>query len=226
MTDSLSEEVKKIQKYLVSYTSKIQNYRLQASNVFQVLESAYIAAIKDNNSLRRKFGLEEVSICDFLPPDFDDIGLISKTFGGINSLRKSSIASMNQYYDAESGEEDDNSDTSSYSSSQSDNILTDQASTIDDFENEISPTNTVMHSAEDLTISSIEQLEVNLSTPGPITKLDYRTINRRTKLPHPTISMESLNVMSILRNNVKFLSFLRNIGWKGFVKSIHANYLE
>lgn len=211
MTDSLSEEVKKTQKYLVSYTSKIQNYRMQASNVFQVLESAYIGAIKDNNSIRTKFGLDEVAIHDFLPPEFEELGLISNTFGGINSRRKSSIGSLNQYYDAESGDEED-SDVSSYSSSE--DIIIDHNSTTEDFEPDFSPANDENRGLDDMSdLNSIEQLDVQLQVSNESVEfksartsepsiLEDRSISRRTKLPHPTISMDSINVLSILRNNV------------------------
>jgi hypothetical protein len=214
-TDSLSEEVQKIQKYLVSYTSKIQNYRLQASNVFKVLESAFIAAIKDNNSIRTKFGLEEAMIHDFLPPDIDmdELGLISQTFSGINSIRKGSIASMNQYYDAESGEdEDEGSDTSSYSSSDSYNLH----SAIEDYESGLSSTDDGTQSAADLAdlgpmedLNLEDSLEESLedsmdfqSFQASAILLEEKSITRRTKLPYPTISMENINFMSILRNNV------------------------
>ena len=216
MTDSLSEDVKKIRKYLVSYTSNIQNYRQQASNVFQIFESAYVASIKDNNLIRKKFGLDQISIGDFLPPDFDDMGLISKSFGGSQSLRKSSVCSMNQYYDAESGlEEDDDSDSSSYNSSETEHITIDQSSiAYDDFENDNSPVDTKMAKNDDfsdlvhneeLKVSADEnsgEMESFYSTSMSETVL--KTIVRRNKLPHPTISMDNLNVMSILRNYVPF----------------------
>ena len=214
MSDSLSEEVRKIQKYLVAYSSKIQNYRQQASNVFQVLEFGYISAIKNNNSIRTKFGLDPISIQEFLPPDFDDMGIISTGLGGISSLRKSSISSMNQYYDAESGKEDDlESETSSYSSSEPETMAMDQSSALtENFDNESSSSlavETPPETPELLEAKLLDRLTISPATQNLLlgTVIQSKphpphTLVRRAKLKHPTISMENINLMGILRNNV------------------------
>jgi hypothetical protein len=120
---------------------------------------------------------------------------------------------MNQYYDAESGEdEDEGSDTSSYSSSDSYNLH----SAIEDYESGLSSTDDGTQSAADLAdlgpmedLNLEDSLEESLedsmdfqSFQASAILLEEKSITRRTKLPYPTISMENINFMSILRNNV------------------------
>jgi hypothetical protein len=240
--ESLHENSKKTSKAVQSHQVHINQYKEQVTNAFQMAESAFMACLADNNSIRKKFGLDPVQASQFLPAGYENRTILSSL--GLHDRRTSQATSLDEFYDAEPGV-DSSSDSSSsiFSESQKyrDSSFTESQKSNDTrslnrslTESRIShDTRSILNRSlthkpnhlslkQSFDVDSIlmdESFESHIATSNPQNpdntsnsqnadtdnipdRTELKPLKRRTRLPHPTVSMETVNIMSILRNNV------------------------
>jgi hypothetical protein len=201
--EALSDHVIRTQNFLDSYHTNVIAYQDTVTSAFQLAEAAYFACLNDNNRIREQFGLENVRTIDFIPAGYEHIDLFPSLKP---STRPQSIGSYEEFFDAESGDEEDESDYASDDSSFMDDLASSKLKTLnvndgytDDEEEDHSPDVNRKLTLDQETTPKAS----SLPTPGSDSGQKLLSIKRRTKLPHPTVSMESVSLMSIMRNNVR-----------------------
>ena len=169
----------------------------------QQIESAFLKCLKDNNGLRKSYGLELQSVNSFLPigssmmideyePAESIMSARNEEFfdaeSGIDLNRDSESSEFVQDHDGHSNMEDDDSEVGSASHSHLD-------SSIEMIEKE-----------QPVIIKKKEWQYASPTTPKEVDDTTPTTNStakpRRTALPAPTCSMQNISIMSILRNNV------------------------
>ncbi|KAJ3411305.1 Oxysterol-binding protein- protein 3 [Chytridiales sp. JEL 0842] len=228
VTSNLVVNATTLQRGLSTYSNNVRAHRDKTSFALRQTEFALLACLADNNRVRKKFGLEQVSVGNFM------VG--KKDYGDRTGSHPSSLRE-DVFYDAEEGANDssDDSATSDFlgdnddyyddgmlrnSEDEGDGVYDDD----DDYDdappaemsnsNMIGITVTEPSAAAAATkstqsIDTIAQQTQNTSATKTSNEKGsappvYHSlpIIRRKALPAPTVSMENVSVMSILRNNV------------------------
>ena len=219
LSDSISDQVKKTQNYMGSYSSHLQMYKDKISASLQIAENAFISCLKDNNRTRKDYGLDLVHFSDFLPPGFNQ----SDIFSNLNNRHERSgsyaSASLDEFYDAEQGDDYSDSNSSSTSADEDEDssslrYLNRNESLLEETSSEFTDSNSLSksHSKKLSLLSAIEKGDASASPLDDSFSIQVPSIMdsivRRTRLPHPTVSMENLSIMSILRSNVSSILIL------------------
>lgn len=171
----------------------------------QAAETGFLACLADNNQIREKFGLDLTRSTDFIPAGFEHLDFFPTHLNPRSRAR--SHASTDEYYDAEPGreEEEDEEDSIYSGSDRSDDLTQNASSTARESFTDLNgpdPDDTpVSHVPPQMVQSTCTKLDPTSSNSLNASFLSL-SVTRRTRLPHPTISMENVSVMSILRNNV------------------------
>lgn len=195
-----------MQRQLYSYGETVRSQRERAHDAIQQTESALHACLADNNRIRRKFGLEPVTLTAF-------IAHASSVSLNLNELNKagSITSSMRDdvFYDAEEGGDSDEDDSESDSMHEAEEAFSsdDEDDEDDDASVDSSPGEKGWRDGSSATPANVgdkkvEAVKSQLS-PVPVGPVQpSRPIIRRNRLPAPTVSMQNISIMSILRNNV------------------------
>ncbi|TPX62431.1 hypothetical protein SpCBS45565_g07040 [Spizellomyces sp. 'palustris'] len=196
-----------MQRELYSYGETVRSQRERSHDAIQQTESALHACLADNNRVRRRFGLEPVTLTSF-------IAHASTTSLHLNNFHKagSITSSMRDdvFYDAEEGgDSDDEESVESDSMHEAEEGLSSDEEFEDDDEGSNESFTPNRRSRQASTASTSGGATVTQPIPPakdetskvamPIQPLP---IVRRTKLPAPTVSMQNVSIMGILRNNV------------------------
>ncbi|KAJ3163796.1 Oxysterol-binding protein- protein 3 [Geranomyces variabilis] len=178
-----------MQRQLTAYGETVRVQRERSHEATQQSEAAFQACLADNNRVRRRFGLEPVTMASFL------LGASTMSLNKSTVKKAGSMSSSmrdDEFFDAEEGgqdSDDDDSDTDSMheaeatmSSDEEDNITEEEQSRKGSMSSDNKPDSAKIDGAPALP-----------ARPKPLI--------RRTRLPAPTISMQNISVMSLIRNN-------------------------
>ncbi|KAJ3022422.1 Oxysterol-binding protein- protein 3 [Thoreauomyces humboldtii] len=181
-----------MQRSLAAYGDSVRGQRERAHDSTQQTEGAFQACLADNNRVRRRFGLEPVTMASFLLASSNS-SLSNNNMNKAGSI-SSSMRHDDEFFDAEEGgrasEESESSDsesmhepTTGVSSDDDDGVDEEDRSRAGSFASEAP-------SSAKLTPAGTGSLP---TPPKPLV--------RRTRLPAPTISMANISIMSLIRNN-------------------------
>ncbi|KAJ3148513.1 Oxysterol-binding protein- protein 3 [Geranomyces michiganensis] len=179
-----------MQRQLTAYGETVRLQRERSHDATQQSEAAFQACLADNNRVRRRFGLEPVTMASFL---------MTASTMSLNKPQVRKAGSMSsslrddEFFDAEEGgkdsDDDDDSDTDSMheaeaimSSDDEDNITEEEQS-------------------RKGSMSSDSKVDTTKVDGAPALPVRPKPLVRRIRLPAPTISMQNISVMSLIRNN-------------------------
>ncbi|KAJ3328059.1 hypothetical protein HDU76_010657 [Blyttiomyces sp. JEL0837] len=215
LTSGLTNSTSMMQRNLSSYAQTVKNFRER--NVLHLRETdlAFRNCLADNNKIRKKFGLNQVTAETFFVSSesvaLRDVAELTGSLG--SSLRE------DKFFDAEVGESDEDSFTSDKNfddhddgAMASDYDYEDDVAPYDDDEDEDEkalpdrPGEAYIVPDKKTAVAPQESVENNHSVvvEAVVAKpMETKIIvQRRKSLPAPTVSMENISVLSILRNNV------------------------
>ncbi|KAJ3046129.1 Oxysterol-binding protein- protein 3 [Rhizophlyctis rosea] len=202
-------DAKDLHRRILTYSQTARLHRERQQIAMRQLEGVLQACLADNNMTRRRFGLEEVTLSSFS-------ATVSALSVHNSDAEKSSITASTRevFFDAETWEANEEDEEES-----GDEHEQGYESPEDfDEEDEQSLGSTPAHSREPsgkeptgkmspdqhgvlILESSAEVLPEQNQGPANIESTP-KVIVRRTKLPAPTVSMQNISLMSILRNNM------------------------
>ncbi|KAI8927091.1 Oxysterol-binding protein-domain-containing protein [Entophlyctis helioformis] len=211
---------------LSSFHNRIRSQKERALFAIQQAESAFFACLNDNNRIRKKYGLETVSVANFLPSGGVFMTNDRDRMGSMTSTHREEV-----FFDAEEGESDDDdqeSDSSDNAQDKEPEIVIEEDDSdpsashpnlngrvaalkfsSGDANGSLSSTSSSPRMPDSAAsaasfATAFTDLPPNYTTSSVAveeTKKPMQVV-RRTNLPAPTYSMENISVMSILRNNV------------------------
>ena len=215
--ESLSElanqvvtDARELHQRILNYSQNARLQRERQQLAFRHLEGVLQACLADNNRVRERLGLEEVSVNTFATGG-------STTSIHVSDTHRSSFtaASRDVFFDAETWETQNEHDED-----EEDSEAEHDYGSPDEFEeDEQSNGSTPAHSREPsgreptgklglnqngviIMESSAEVLPEQQGGSSTMAAIALKPVLRRTKLPASTVSMQGLSLMSILRNNV------------------------
>ncbi|KAJ3292857.1 hypothetical protein HK104_004958 [Borealophlyctis nickersoniae] len=208
-----------MQKQLQSYGQGMRLYRDRQQAALSNAESSLQSSVADNNKIRKRIGLDPVSPASYAPHSAASSMLHLAETGEKTGSYSSSVREV--FFDAEgwdSREDDEGEDDDSIHEAEDDGG--DAYDEEDDASNTSTPnTNTPKlsrhgssyflsrQSSVEVEVQNGVGNETSVTTKSQVASMVVaiappRPVLRRTRLPAPTVSMQNISIMSILRNNV------------------------